>query len=294
MIGSHRVLEQVIGQSTGDEFVIDSINPVAGGCINTAFVLVGKDARRFFVKRNQLFRRSMFAAEAAGLRELARCDSILVPTPVAIHEHDSHCFLILDFIAMGGRPNNPRLGEAIARMHTQNQAYFGWHRDNTIGTTEQPNPATDNWPAFFREYRLLHQHALLQASGCSRSLLQSLKTLAANLDTFFEGHSPRPSLLHGDLWSGNWSFTRGGQPVLYDPAVYYGDHETDLAMMELFGGVGEEFFAAYTAILPIHAGYGLRRDLYNLYHILNHALLFGGGYVQQAEDRINRLLKQAA
>ena len=169
---------------------------------------------------------------------------------------------------------------------------FGFFHDNFIGTTPQPNGWKDNWIDFWREHRLGFQ-LRLAAQNSYGGQLQSLgEKLLDALPTFFENYTPQPSLLHGDLWSGNHSFLADGTPTIFDPATYYGDREADLAMTELFGGYGADFYAAYRAAYLLDAGYSKRRDLYNLYHILNHANLFGGGYARQAEGMMQRLLSE--
>ena len=163
-------------------------------------------------------------------------------------------------------------------------------KSNFIGTTPQPNAWKDNWIDFWREQRLGFQLQLAATNGYG-SQLQSLgENLLDALPAFFEGYAPQPSLLHGDLWNGNHAYQADGTPTLFDPAVYYGDRECDIAMTELFGGYSADFYSAYRASWSLDAGYSVRRDLYNLYHILNHANLFGGGYARQAEQMMQRLL----
>ncbi|MCA1791598.1 MAG: fructosamine kinase family protein [Thioalkalivibrio sp.] len=145
---------------------------------------------------------------------------------------------------------------------------------------------------YLREHRLAFQRRLARGNGAGKALLDTVARLETDLEALLGDHRPRPSLLHGDLWSGNWGFLNDGAPTLFDPAVYYGDREADIAMMELFGHPGREFFAAYTEVQPLDAGYPVRRELYNLYHILNHFNLFGGGYASQAERMARRLLSE--
>ena len=175
-------------------------------------------------------------------------------------------------------------------MHACQRSRFGFDCDNTIGSSPQPNPPGNDWIEFWRDARLGHQLQLAQARGLDAALIDAGLRLAQCLPAFFTHYAPRPSLLHGDLWSGNQGCDRRGNPVIYDPACYFGDHETDLAMMELFGNPGERFFAVYREHFPIDADYPMRRDLYNLYHLLNHANLFGGGYPDRAWHVIQQLL----
>jgi fructosamine-3-kinase len=176
-------------------------------------------------------------------------------------------------------------------MHRKAWGQFGWHRDNTIGSTPQTNTPARNWVDFWRRNRLGFQLALAHRNGYGGRLQDRGRRLLERFPTLLD-HAPQSSLLHGDLWGGNMSFDRGGNPVIYDPAVYYGDRETDLAMTELFGGFGGDFYAAYEEAWPLAPGYPTRKLLYNLYHILNHLNLFGSGYLGQAQGMIERLLAE--
>ena len=173
------------------------------------------------------------------------------------------------------------LGQQLAAQHRVIRSQHGWHRDNTIGLTAQPNTLTDSWLEFYREQRLGHQLRIAAANGYGESLRQAGDWLLDNLDTLFGDYAPEPSLLHGDLWGGNWSAVNG-QPVIFDPAIYYGDRESDLAMTLLFGGFGPEFYESYNDAWPLHDGHERRVDLYQLYHVLNHLNLFGRGYLDRA------------
>ena len=177
-------------------------------------------------------------------------------------------------------------------MHRVTATRVGWHRDNTIGATPQINTPGADWIAFWRQHRLGFQLRLAGENGHRGRLLTQGERLLEQLPVFFSGYEPRPSLLHGDLWSGNAAFMRDGTPVIFDPAVYYGDREADIAMTELFGGFSAEFYRAYDETDPRDPGYATRKLLYNLYHVLNHLNLFGGGYRAQAERVIGELLAQ--
>jgi fructosamine-3-kinase len=204
----------------------------------------------------------------------------------------NHAFIVMEFIELGGQPDADSFAVALAAMHDSCNAQFGFHVDNTIGSTTQVNTFNKDWVDFWRRHRLGFQLVLARQNGFDARLIDAGHRLAEKLDSFFSTYQPRPSLLHGDLWSGNQGFDAEGNPVVYDPACYYGDHEADLAMMELFGHPGERFFAAYTEAFPIDCGYSLRCELYNLYHILNHALLFGGAYAKQALRMTSNLLAE--
>jgi fructosamine-3-kinase len=189
-------------------------------------------------------------------------------------------------------------GVALARLHATTAPAFGWARDNFIGASPQRNGWDADWGRFFRERRLRAQFELLRAGGGAgtdgptrAALLERGERLLPRVATLLAGHAPAaPALLHGDLWAGNWLVNRrDGRPYTFDPAAYFGDPEADLAMTELFGGFGAAFRAAYLQAWPLSPGFATRRDLYNLYHLLNHANLFGGGYVAQALAVIGRL-----
>jgi fructosamine-3-kinase len=169
---------------------------------------------------------------------------------------------------------------------------FGWQRDNFIGSTPQCNAAAPTWPFFFARRRLLPQLELAKRHGHHGQLIASGERLAEQLPALFVDHQPQPSLLHGDLWSGNAATDEAGTLALFDPAVYFGDREADLAMSELFGGFPDSFYAAYREAWPLADGFEQRKTLYNLYHVLNHLNLFGSGYLHQAERMIARLLAE--
>jgi protein-ribulosamine 3-kinase len=248
---------------------------------------------RYFVKVNTAVRLPMLEAEADGLRALGGAGAIPVPAPVAHGAVGKVAFLVLEWLDLGSGGRDAVLGRALAALHRTTAPRHGWRRDNTIGTTPQANAWSDDWAAFFRDRRLAPQLALAARNGHGGALRRDGERLLAAVPELLRGHAPLPSLLHGDLWSGNAARLASGEPVIFDPAVYHGDREADLAMTELFGGFSADFHAAYREAWPLDAGYPLRRTLYNLYHVLNHANLFGGGYVGQAEGMIGRLLAEA-
>ena len=281
-----------ITQATGSDFVPrQPTSSIAGGCINQAFRL-SDGTRNYFVKTNQSDRLSMFEAEAAGLEEILHTATIRVPSPVACGESAGEAFLVLEYLEMNGRSSGAQLGRNLAGMHRHTAPQFGWKLDNTIGATHQPNPWSDRWIDFLRGQRLGYQLSLAAQNGYVGSLQRKGESLLANLHEFFAGYQPVPSLLHGDLWGGNAAALASGEPVIFDPAVYYGDREADLAMTELFGGFPADFYAAYREAWPLDAGYHVRKTLYNLYHVLNHANLFGDGYAKQAESMLDQLLAE--
>lgn len=281
-----------ISRATGRSFTPTAIEPVGGGCINRTLV-VSDGRQRFFVKLNCPDRADMFAAEAEGLRALRAAEALRVPAPICTGR-GREAFLVLEYVDFGSeQPTSlEQLGRGLAALHRCTQPRHGWHRHNTIGTTPQDNTPADDWIDFWRQRRLQPQLRLTAENGYARALTPRADRLLARLADFFCDYRPAASLLHGDLWAGNHGVDRAGVPVIFDPAVYYGDRETDLAMTELFGGFGARFYAAYREAWPLDAGYTGRRSLYNLYHVLNHLNLFGGGYLAQATRLIDQLLSE--
>jgi protein-ribulosamine 3-kinase len=265
--------------------------PVAGGNINRAYRLES-GSFRFFVKLNRADREAMFVAERKGLEAICDSGAIRVPQVYLTGREGQYSYIAMEYIEMTASASSTQLAQALAAMHDCVHQQFGFHCDNTIGSTPQVNRLTGDWVDFWREHRLGFQLALARRNGLPPKLIDSGEKLAQELVRFFDSYRPCASLLHGDLWNGNWGADAVGSPVVYDPACYYGDHEADLAMMELFGNPGAHFFAVYREHFPIDPGYSSRRDLYNLYHLLNHANLFGGNYADQAQRVIEGLLRQ--
>ncbi|MCW8906039.1 MAG: fructosamine kinase family protein [Sedimenticola sp.] len=265
--------------------------PVSGGCINQAFRLSRGD-RRYFVKLNRADRLAMFEEEADGLEALSAAGAIRTPANLGCGIAGHNAYLLLEYIDLGGQGDPVQAGRQLAALHRHSGKHFGWHRDNTLGSTPQPNTPNSAWPRFWQQCRLGHQLDLAASRGESGKLQERGRRLLESVPLLLE-HTPPPSLLHGDLWSGNFAYDREGAPVIFDPAVYHGDRETDLAMSELFGGFPTAFYAAYKEAWPLPPGYPVRKQLYNLYHILNHLNLFGGGYRQQALSLIEQLLAES-
>jgi fructosamine-3-kinase len=289
-----QIIAEQIRVVTGEPFEVLQRSSIGGGCINETWHLQG-DARAFFVKFNHANKQAMFAAEASGLRTLADAHALRVPQPITYGVTGNRAYLVLEFIAMTGRGDHRaqvRLGEQLAKLHAFTAQRFGWERENHIGATPQSNTWCDDWVEFWSEQRLGYQLQLAGQNGISTRVLRKGDALRDALPALFDTYTPVASLLHGDLWGGNWGVSAAGEPIIFDPAVYFGDRETDLAMTELFGGFGTEFYAAYQASWPLHAGFKTRKQLYNLYHVLNHYNLFGGGYASQAESMLDRLLAE--
>jgi fructosamine-3-kinase len=232
---------------------------------------------------------SMFEAEAEGLRELAAAEAVRVPEVYEVGSDADNAWIELERLALVTPDTNceVRFGAQLAALHRHTASRHGWRRDNTIGATPQKNREESDWLTFWREQRLGVQLDLASANGYGGELQERGAALMEGLARFFHDYDPLPSLLHGDLWGGNWGMVHG-HPVIFDPAVYYGDRETDLAMTRLFGGFGRAFYGAYDEAWPLARGWEQRVPLYQLYHVLNHLNLFGSGY----ESRALQLLRQ--
>lgn len=295
MKDSLKPIAEAITRATGTPFQPTDARPIGGGCINAA-VLLADGERRYFVKTNDPSSIDMFEAERDGLGAMASpIGAPRVPEPVTDGTAGGVAFLALEYVPMTRLSGAgwERLGEQLAALHGDSAAAFGWHRDNTIGSTPQVNEWTADWIEFWCEHRLGRQLTLAESNGLNRFVVTRGRELMESLDHLFQGYQPRPSLLHGDLWGGNVAADEAGQPVLFDPATYYGDREADIAMSELFGRFAPGFYDAYQATWPLDPGYAHRRILYNLYHVLNHFNLFGGGYGGQAGAMIDELLEVA-
>lgn len=287
-------LSAAIQDATHRAFTLRNSTPVSGGSINAAYALEGADGTRYFLKLNDAQHLPMFVAEVSGLQAIAATNTIRTPHPITHGIADKHSYLVLEYLQLNSHGDVKLLGEQLAALHRCSAQKFGFAQNNFIGTTPQSNVWTDDWITFWREQRLGFQLRLAAENGYDNQLQAAGEKLLDALPGFFADYRPQPALLHGDLWSGNQAFLADATPTLFDPASYYGDRECDLAMTELFGGYPANFYAAYRAAYPVDAGYAQRKHLYNLYHILNHANLFGGGYAGQAEQMIRKLLMESA
>ncbi len=284
-------LLEAITAANGPKLTLISAQAVNGGDIHQAWRLHTQEGT-FFLKTNRPGSLPMFACEARALETIYATYTIRCPKPYAWGKNQTHSFLLMEYLPLSHQGSETARGRALAFLHQQleESGRFGWFEDNYIGHTPQPNNWSRDWIHFYSTQRLHHQLQRAAQAGASKQLLHKGELLIEQLPHFFSSYTPKPALLHGDLWGGNSAFTEDGEPVMYDPASYYGDHETDLAMTELFGGFGEAFYSAYAEIFPVDAGYSTRKTLYNLYHILNHFNLFGGGYARSAERMIDQLL----
>jgi len=249
---------------------------------------------RPFVKTGGAEDLPRYSAEAAGLAALRATGTVRVPQVYACGMVDGQARLEIEYFDLRGldRNSGALLGRQLADLHRHVGARFGFAGDNWIGNSPQHNGWRDSWPHFFAECRLRPQLQWAREAGMDKALVAQGESLAERLAAFFVDYHPAPSLLHGDLWGGNASALADGTPVVFDPAVYYGDREADVAMSELFGGFPESFYAGYRAAWALDRGYETRKTLYNLYHVLNHYRLFGAGYLNQARRMIERLLAE--
>ena len=296
-----------ISETTGETFSLDHRHSVSGGCINQGYS-ISSSSRAYFAKINQASQIAMFEAEALGLQQMRATQTIRVPEPICWGTDGNSAYIVLEWLDLGSRgaeraweemgrklaamhkytpPNPPLLRGGEERNYTLLRGFFGWDINNTIGSTVQINNWTVNWAEFWAERRIGYQLKLARRRGGhfpqGERLLEVIPELLA-------GHEPQPSLVHGDLWGGNAGVTSAGEPMIFDPAAYFGDREVDIAMTELFGGFPAEFYRGYNQVLPLDLGYEKRKTIYNLYHILNHFNLFGGSYASQANQMINRIL----
>lgn len=263
---------------------------IGGGDISHAW-RIDTSGGPIFLKTARASAFDMFSAEADGLNEIATAKAIRVPAVIGCDRVANDSFIAIEWLDFDRSTTaiEQQLGERLAQLHRKQQGRFGWYRDNTIGRTKQVNTWTDDWTEFFRKYRLQYQLELAAENGYTGELQHLGQRLAEHLSELFDAYDPPASLLHGDLWSGNWA-SSAGQPVLFDPAVYYGDRESDIAMTRLFGGFGKEFYAAYEASWPLDSGHEQRCSLYELYHVLNHLNLFGRSYLGRALSLMRELL----
>jgi fructosamine-3-kinase len=280
-------ISERISECIQQDFICDDIREVKAGDSHKAYK-ISDGKQHFFVKINEKIHLTNFEVEVDGLEHLSNTQLFKVPNFICTGLVSNHSFLVLEYINMsqGNEQSWFHFGQTLAELHkTQTQQMYGWQEDNFIGLTPQSNLWQKKWSCFFAEQRI----------GCMLQLLSEKGLVLANIDTVVEsikslltGHNPKPSMLHGDLWQGNTGFHKN-QPVLFDPAFYFGDRETDLAMTELFGRFPVQFYQGYADIWPLEVDYEYRKPIYQLYHVLNHALLFGGHYIESAKITLKNL-----
>ncbi|MEN9216846.1 MAG: fructosamine kinase family protein [Gloeomargarita sp. HHBFW_bins_162] len=287
MMNFWQEINHTISTITGRPFAGKPQGSRGGGCIHENQILSDGE-RQFFIKINRESELDLFVTEALGLQSLGAVKAITVPQVLGWGVVGEQSYLILEFLTLTQRGNWHRMGQQLAQLHRQSAGHqFGWERDNYIGATPQKNDWHTDWADFFCTCRLGYQLQLARRRGGHFAQTDQLLT---RVHQILSSISVSPVLVHGDLWSGNAAFIHTGEPVIFDPAVYYGHREVDLAMSELFGGFPPEFYQGYQSEWPLEPGYTQRKTVYNLYHILNHFNLFGGSYWHQAERMMISLL----
>jgi fructosamine-3-kinase len=273
---------------------VKSIEPLSGGCISNAYKLEMTSGENYFLKMNESHPKEMFIKEAHGLNELYKSRAIRIPKVV---DYDDY-FLLIEFIQSGVKSKifYQDFGHKLAEMHNFCSDTFGLYENNFIGSNIQENipmeDEKDNWIKFYFNKRILFQYRLAETNGfATKELTSKIKLLENKIENILTGSIEKPSLLHGDLWGGNYIVDENGNACLIDPAVYYGHREADLAMTKLFGGFSPDFYFAYNEHFPLPDGYEYRENIYKLYHVLNHLNLFGSGYYSQAIALIDFYLK---
>ncbi|WMC12166.1 fructosamine kinase family protein [Oceanimonas pelagia] len=278
------VIARQISDAIDTEFNISERTPLSGGDINQAF-RIGDGQHSYFVKLNDRAAVDMFRAEWLSLEHLFNSQTLKVPRPVCCGTTVSSSFLVLEYLELGEAQEQDwhMLGRQLAHLHKGcTQPMYGWDEDNFIGTTVQPNAWHKKWATFFAEQRIGWQLQLLEDKGIH---FGDIEEIVGAIKNRLASHQPTACLLHGDLWRGNLGFCER-QGVLFDPASYFGDRETDIAMTELFGQFPSVFYQGYDTVWPREEGYRARREIYNLYHLLNHVNLFGQPYIQQAKSSL--------
>ncbi|ASW81047.1 fructosamine kinase family protein [Vibrio anguillarum] len=284
---------QTLIQQLSDTLMFE-FNPVekekvSGGDISDCY-MISDGEQRYFVKVNTRDFLAKFEIEGENLRSLRETSTVQVPELVMIGTSKNHAFIVLNYLPtkpLDNATNSYEFGVQLAKLHQWGeQKEYGFDAENYIGSTLQPNPWDKKWGRFFAEQRIGWQLQLLREKGIE---LFNISELVDVVQSRLANHSPRPSLLHGDLWHGNVANSVFG-PICYDPACYWGDRECDIAMTELFEGFQPEFYQGYESILPLSLDYVERKNIYNLYHVLNHYNQFGGHYLVEAESLIKKIL----
>lgn len=276
-------IKNIIEKHLNDKII--SVTSISGGCISESLIIHMNSDEKYFLKVNNNVPDDMFAKEANGLVEIGKSLSIRVPKVILVTEN----FILMECIEGSSKAKNfyEDFGIQFAKMHRHFSTTFGFYEDNYIGSTIQKNIPSEteknNWIEFYFNKRLLFQFKLAESNGYADTDLRNyFKQLENRIEKILECEDEKPSLLHGDLWGGNYIVDENGKVCLIDPAVYYGNREADLAMTKLFGGFTKQFYSSYNESYPLTEGYKYRENIYKLYHILNHLNLFGMSYYQQA------------
>jgi protein-ribulosamine 3-kinase len=289
MNGVPSEVESACKKILGDSVSLVDFKSLGGGCINHGGKLKTSSGD-FFLKWNDARKYpGMFDAEAKGLRLLKQHSKIHIPEILGWFEETSFQGILLEFVESKGKSQLYwfELGSQLAVLHKNSSEVFGLSHPNYIGSLRQFNNISSSWITFFVEQRLEVQLNLaLNAGHFDRSITKSFQNLYQQLPSIFPNE--KPALLHGDLWSGNVITNNEGKPCLIDPAVYYGHREAELSFTQLFGGFGDEFYRSYDEAYPLAPGFDKRVDIYNLYPLLVHMNLFGGGYIEKVKSIIKQ------
>jgi len=263
---------------------------LAGGCISNAYKINTDTGENYFLKYNPSLNSDMFIKEAHGLLELNKAGVIKIPDVICYNKD----YILLELIVAGSKQNkfSEDFGRKFALLHKFTSEFYGFNEDNYIGSNPQQNIPEENekhdWTKFFFNKRILFQLQIAEETGNSTSeLRKAIAVLENKIEEIVVDNGEKPSLLHGDLWGGNYLINEKGYACLIDPAIYYGNREADLAMTKLFGGFDSRFYEAYNEAFPLPDGYAYRENIYKLYHVLNHLNLFGVGYYSQAMSLIS-------
>ena len=281
------MFEKTLSDDIGVDIKIESVEPVSGGDISRAFHLKTNQID-FFVKLNRPDAEQMYRIEWSGLVELSSVGGVRIPEPVSIGKTQNTAYFVMEYIELSSEINHELAGDAVAEMHELEHTRFGWDQNNFVGATVQQNSWHSGWADFYWNCRLEPQ--LIGAVESGFGLLENaIEPLREKTLGILERHNVTPSLLHGDLWHGNISMSTDSEIVLYDPAVYWGDPEADIAATKLFGGFNETFYRKYYERIPLQEGAEDRQPLYQLYYWLNHLNQFGQNYLEQSLNCISDL-----
>jgi len=283
-----RAIEQAINTETGDNFLISKKMQISGGDSHLSF-RVSDTKNHYFVKINNKDHFEHFESEAYALKQITALEQISCPDVITMGTTLDKSYLVLNYIPLAEAKYQQwyHLGQQLANMHkSSGHGQFGWQTDNFIGDTMQPNTWSSNWKTFFAEQRIAWQLQLLHEKSINIGNIDHITQVCHDA---LKHHHVEPCLVHGDLWQGNLGFTESNS-IIFDPACYYGDREVDIAMTELFGHLPFDFYRGYQEVFPLPDSYEQRKLIYNFYHVLNHANLFGGNYIDQSKAILTRIM----
>ncbi len=285
-----REIEFSLNETLGESFDSQKAHAIQGGDINHCYrVTIANEP--LFLKTNTATCYPLFRTEQYALLQIIGCSTLLCPKPIICDQTTNSSFLLMQHIDLKWDATKEfYLGEQLAKMHKVVSNSYGWQEDNFIGLTTQLNSHQCQWHSFWIENRIKPQRELARANRCPGHTLKLIELAEEHSQAILQNHQPAPSFLHGDLWQGNVSFSKNGEAIIFDPASYFGDRETDIAMTELFGGFSENFYAGYNKEWALNKGYQTRRAIYQLYHVINHFNLFGSPYDNQAASLCKHIL----